>query len=107
MMVVEYLIKCPYCFSDTKVVLERANPVMYMCHGCRRVIVIQGKIIYTMPYETVRDILDKYPNKTCGRLLGSYVSPIAKEKLKEKKTVDLHALLEQNIDVNDFIKKLG
>lgn len=106
-MVVQYVIRCPTCFSETAYIAEKVFPQFFMCNGCQRFVVLHGTCVYTVTRECVERILSIVPLKVCGKLNGCKMSKLAKNIDESQKIVDLHKLLSVDMDVNDFIKKLS
>jgi hypothetical protein len=106
MVIGEYYIKCPSCETQIKLVAEMVSPVMICCQGCGKAIVISNSIIFNIPFEFVSELISEYGMRSCGNVLGTQISPIAMELINPKKIDELHELLEQPLDVKDFIKKI-
>jgi hypothetical protein len=102
----EYRIKCPKCNSNLMIVTEAISPVIVPCQGCEDAIVILNNTVFTVSYKYIRELSDKYRVRMCGRVLGSQISNKAMKILTDNKINELHLLLEQPMDVNDFIKKI-
>ena len=102
----EYLVKCPMCMSEIRFVAEEANPIFMSCHGCERVIVIQGGVLYTVSEQFVQELLKEHSPCPCGRITGSEISARGQEYLSEQNLSRLHKLLEHPMDVRDFIEKI-
>lgn len=102
----EYLIQCPCCRSETKLVAEMRSPIMVYCPGCNRSIVINGSIIFTVPFEFIYSLYKKYKIRVCGKVLASQISKKAKSLISMNEINNLHDLLEERLDVNDFLRKL-
>jgi hypothetical protein len=105
--IMEYLIKCPFCYSETKIVMETITPVVYTCKGCNRCVIILGNVIYTVSYEFAKKLFKKYGYRQCGKLVDMKVSSIAETLTEVERVQQLKKLLDQKMDVADFIKKLG
>lgn len=102
----EYLIRCPSCGSGTRLVAEMQSPIMVYCPGCDQSIIINGSIIFTVPFDYAHSLYEKYKIRICGRILASEISKKAKSLISKDKIDNLHDLLKEPLDVNDFIKKL-
>lgn len=103
----EYLIKCPNCLTEVRLVAEMVSPVMIYCPGCNRAMVLGNNVIFTVPFEYVSKLADTYKIRHCGNVLSTQVSPVAKQLINENKIGELRDLLEQKLDVQDFIKKIN
>ena len=99
----KFELQCPECGSVTMIITEQENPILVECKGCSRVIVIQGAMVYTVSRNFVKKILCEYSNTVCGKI----VRCIDRNHQKNGDILDLSTLLNQNIDVSEFIKKLG
>lgn len=102
----EYLIQCPYCGSETKLFAEMRSPIMIYCPGCDRSIVINGSIIFTVPFDYIYSLHKKYKIRVCGKVIASEISKKAKSLISMNEINNLHDLLEERLDVKDFLKKL-
>jgi len=106
MNVAEYLIMCPICRSETQLVAEESNPMIFTCRGCNRSIVVHNNAVFTVSEEFVLGLVKKYKSKACGRILASKVSDGAKELITKDKIQELHEILEKPMDVKDIIKNM-
>lgn len=106
MGVAEYLIKCPRCHSETRLVAEESNPLIFCCRGCSRSIVVHNNAVFTVSEDYVLKLVRRYKAKACGRILASKVSEDAKKEITRDRIKELHNLLEDPMDVRDFIKKI-
>ena len=106
MMVSEYLIRCPSCSSETHVVAEESNPLIFRCNGCSRNVVLHNSLVFTVSEDYVLELVKRYKSKVCGRVLFSKVSTQAKDSITDGKIQELHRLLTKPMDVRDFIKKI-
>jgi len=106
MLISEYLIKCPVCHSETRLVAEESNPIIFYCHGCNRNVVIHNNIVFTVSEEYLKKLICRYKSKACGRVLVAMVSESAQDLITKDKINELHDLLEKPMDVRDFIKKI-
>lgn len=102
----EYLIRCPNCLTEVKVVAEMVSPVIIYCSGCNRAMVMGNNVIFTVPFEYVSELSEMYKIRHCGNVLSTQVSPIAKQLINEDKIHELKDLLAQGLDVQDFINKI-
>lgn len=101
----EYRIRCPYCKTDTDLIAEEANPIIFECHGCTRQIVIESNIVYTVSKEKFEEISKKVKVFECGQVTRYKVRK-RKQSISQEQIDDLHELLEKKIDVKDLIAKL-
>ena len=106
MTLIEYHIKCPNCGSETKFVSKEVSPIMLQCAGCNRSIVVQGNNLYTVSKDYMSRILFNHKFRVCGQVVASKVSGQVKGKSADERLKALHELLEQNIDVAEFLKKV-
>jgi hypothetical protein len=102
----EYLIKCPNCLTEVRLVAEMVSPVMVYCLGCDRAMIISNNVIFTLPFEYVSKLAHTYKIRHCGNVLSTQVSPVAKQLINKDKINELRELLDQKLDVQDFIKKI-
>lgn len=106
MNVAEFVIRCPRCYTETHLIAEESNPLIFKCNGCGRSVVIHNNSVFTVSEKYLLKLVRRYKSKACGRILATKISeeaehPITKEKLKE-----LKSLLEKPMDVKDFIEKI-
>ena len=104
MAVAEFLIKCPACLSEIRLLAQEANPLMLFCSGCRRWVVIHGSVVYTVSGNFFKKLLDVAPVEECGNIFNMSVSEEAVERAQRE---ELHKLLDQRMDVADFLKKIS
>lgn len=104
--IIKYGIICPKCGSRSEVVAEEANPFLIECNGCERYIVIHGKRVYTVSKEYVYDIMMNHKLMICGHITDYQISRIAQNIASKNEIGELHDLLEEDMDVSDFIRKL-
>jgi len=102
----EYLVKCPTCQTQTKMVCEESSPVMIVCGGCDRVLVMHQNRLFTVPMSSVLNIMRQHKVRSCGNVIATKISHGAVDVINEKKMTDLHDLLEQEVDVLDFLRSL-
>lgn len=107
MILSECRVTCPNCLTQVRVVSEMVSPVIVCCTGCERAVVIGSNVVFTLPFEYVNDLMKKHPIRYCGNILGSQVSNAAKQLISTDKINKLHSLLEQKLDVKDFINKIN
>jgi len=86
---------------------EIITPLMIYCHGCDRFVVLTQEYVYTLPFEMVYDILVDHDYRSCGKILSVELSKSAKELINRSKIKELKSLLDQPLDVKDFIKKIN
>lgn len=107
MVIGEYLIKCPNCLTEVKMISEMISPIIVYCNGCDRSMVLWNDSIFTLPFDFVSELISKHDIRACGNIISTEVSPIAKELINKNKISELHQLLAQPLDVKDFIKKIN
>jgi hypothetical protein len=66
-----------------------------------------NNVIFTLPFEYVSELVGTYKIRHCGNVIGTQVSPVAKQLINENKIHELKGLLEQSLDVQDFLKKIN
>lgn len=106
MNVAEYLVKCPVCRSEIRLVAEESNPIVFSCYGCNRSVVLHNNRVFTVDRSYFKKLLARYPSKACGRILCSKVSEEAGRLITEDKIEVLHNLLEGSRDVKEFLTKI-
>jgi len=107
MVIIEYQIKCPSCNTETRVVTEDVDPMMFQCKGCGRSVVMQNNSVYTVSEHFTKRVMNQHRVKPCGQLIAHRISEKAKELVNKGNINNLHDLLNENMDVNEFIKRLG
>lgn len=107
MVLSEYRVTCPKCSTQVRVVSEMVSPVMIYCTGCERAVIISRNTVFTLPFEYVSKLLKEHSIRYCGNVLGTQVSSAAKQLISTDKISKLHSLLEQKLDVKDFINKIN
>jgi hypothetical protein len=63
--------------------------------------------MFTLPSDFVKDLTEKYGIRCCGNVLSTQISKVAKQLINKDKISKLHNLLEQRLDVQDFINKIN
>jgi hypothetical protein len=106
MFVAELIVKCPKCGSETHLISEEANPVIFHCHGCSRGVVLHNNTIFTVSDEYLKGILLRHKPKKCGRILTARLSADAQNFINTEKIQELRSLLTRDMDVEEFIKKI-
>lgn len=107
MIISGYRITCPTCSSQVRVVTEMVSPVIVYCKGCERALVLGKNDIFTLPFEYINNLMKKHPVRCCGNVLDTRLSRAAKQLISTDKISKLHSLLEQKLDVKDFINKIN
>lgn len=107
MVIGEYIVKCPNCSTDIRLVAEMVSPVMIYCGGCDRTVILSNDIIFTLPFEFVSKLVEKHRIRHCGNVLSTQVSKVAEQLISHNKISELHSLLAQKLDVRDFIDKIN
>ena len=105
-MVLEYSIVCPDCQTVSKVICEEANPIIFACHGCDQNIVMHNDDLFIISEQSLADIMLEYNYVACGRVLRAHLSPKSQEKITRFKMKILERLLDENLDVSDFLKEI-
>jgi len=67
---------------------------------------MQGNNLYTVSKDYMSRILSRHKFRACGQITASKVSGQIKGKSADERMKALHELLEQNIDVAEFLKKV-
>lgn len=107
MIVMEYHVRCPACNTESRIVTEEANPIIHLCMGCERGIVLHNNSIYTVGRDFLLHIMRRHKTKRCGNVVASHLSSTAKGLVTSRKIGELHDLLEKDIDVKDFLKRIS
>lgn len=102
----EYLVKCPTCQTQTKMVCEDSSPVMVVCAGCERVLVMHQNRLFTVPIDAVIRIMRLHKVRPCGNITATKLSDEAKGLLNHRSMEELHVLLQKDVDVLDIIRGL-
>jgi hypothetical protein len=82
------------------------SPLILYCHGCNQSLILGNNVIFNLPFDFISKLAEEHGIRHCGNVLGTLVSDAAKELINDNKLNELHNLLEQSIDVQDFIKKI-
>jgi hypothetical protein len=107
MIIGEYVVKCPNCLTEVRLVAEMVSPIMVYCPGCGRTVVLSHNAVYTLSHEFVMKLSQQQGVRLCGNVLSTQVSSTAKQLISDDKIKELHELLGQKLDVKDFIKKIN
>lgn len=107
MQIFEYLIKCPNCLSETRLLAEESNPLIFHCHGCERGVVVHGNVVYTVSQDFLEGLLNRFRSKPCGRLIAARLSEDSEQLITKRRIEQMQNLLDQSKDVSEFIKKIG
>jgi predicted RNA-binding Zn-ribbon protein involved in translation (DUF1610 family) len=100
----EIRLKCPYCKTETALIVHESNPVMFECPGCDKNVVIQNSIVYTIPRKYFNKLSKKFKTIQCGEIVGYNAANT--EVISQKEIDELHKELLGISTVDDFIKKL-
>jgi hypothetical protein len=106
MNIAEYLIKCPHCSTETRLVSEEANPIIFHCWGCERSIVIHNSTVYTVSEEYAKELVRHYKSKACGKIMATKVSENVQKNITGESIQELKKLLEMPMDVREFINRI-
>jgi len=106
MTLFEILIKCPYCDSAIKLIVQEASPIILSCKGCGKGIVVYGNKLFNVDSIFIKKLFKKHKTVPCGQLLDINISETAKSMLTDCKINELKQILKENSDVNDFIKRI-
>jgi len=106
MTLFEFLIKCPVCNSETKVIAYESNPLIFECGGCRKNVVMQGTNLYTVSNECVSKITKSHKTLPCGQVVSTKLSEEAKNVITKEKVDFIKAALYSSNDVNDFLNSI-
>jgi hypothetical protein len=101
----EYLLKCPTCSTQTKMVCEESSPVIIVCQGCGRALIMHQNRLFTVPVPFMVSLMRKHRFKVCGNVVATKLSDEAQSMLGERKLSELHDALQGDIDVLDVIRK--
>jgi len=100
----EIRLKCPYCKTETALLVYESNPVMFECPGCDKNVVIQNNIVYTITRKYFNKIAKKFKTEPCGEIVGYKTNK--NDVISQKEIDDLHKELLGISSVDDFINKL-
>jgi len=92
--------------SETMVVSEEVNPMLFKCKGCFSILVMQGGRLYTVSENFLNGLLKKHRVSMCGRILSSKISKRAQTEYNKLDINNLHRLLSTDMDVAEFIEKI-
>jgi hypothetical protein len=110
----QYKIHCSNCMSESFIVCEECNPIIYKCRGCNRVVVIHNDQAYTVTENFFKKMVKKYNMKYCGQIVkcfpgniaNQYKKIIKKENISEEDLSKLHDFLIKSEDSSDIIEEL-
>jgi hypothetical protein len=102
----EYLVKCPTCQTQTKMICEESSPVVVICEGCERALVMHENKLFTVPVRLMLDLMRVHRVRSCGNIVATKISDEAQSMLSDKKITGLHDLLQSDVDVLDIIRSL-
>lgn len=105
-MIGEYIIVCPNCHTEVRLLAEMVSPVILYCNGCGRSVVLCENVIFTLPFEYIEELAGKHPIRFCGDIISTQISEVAEELINSDKIEELQNLLSQRLDVQDFINKI-
>ena len=107
MVVMEYIVTCPRCKTETKIVGEQTNPIMYTCKGCDRAIVVEPSRVYTVSVGYMKKLISRHKSRACGQIVALRLSDKARKIVSSDRMEALHELLSEDMDVDDFVRRLG
>jgi hypothetical protein len=67
---------------------------------------VHNNAVFTVSEDYILKLVRRYKSKACGRILASRVSEDAKDMITKDRIKELHRLLENPMDVRDFIEKI-
>jgi len=102
----EYLVKCPTCATQTKIVCEEASPVIIVCQGCGRALVMHQNRLFTVPMSYMVGLMRSHKVRSCGNVVATKISDEAQSMVDDRSMERLHDILERNVDASDIIKEL-
>lgn len=102
----EYLLKCPTCSTQTKMVCEESSPVIMVCQGCGRVLVMHQNRLFTVPVPFMLELMRSHKTRVIGNIVATKISDEAQEMIDDRKIMELRNALEADVDVADVIKRL-
>jgi len=102
----EYLLKCPTCSTQTKMVCEESSPVIIVCRGCGRVMVMHQNRLFTVPIPYMVALMRSHKVRVCGNIVATKISDEAQVMVEERRISELHKALEGKEDVLDVMKRL-
>lgn len=106
MVILQYKVSCPKCATEINLVAEEANPVIFFCAGCGRSVVMHNNLLFTVPEVFTRGMIKRFKSRACGRVLSTRLSKNVAEKITKDKIFELHKILQEPMDVKDFINRI-
>lgn len=102
----EYLLKCPTCGSQTKLLCrEDVEPVVMVCQGCGRALIMHQNRLFTVPLMSMVNLMRDHRVKVCGNIVATKLSDEAQSMVEDRRLSELRHALEGNEDVLDIIRK--
>jgi hypothetical protein len=108
----QYKVGCPKCGTDSYLISQESNPIIFQCHGCSSYVVIENDRAYTVSDNFMAEMVNKFNFKFCGQIIkveAKKEKPLPKKKkteITEDDIKDLRELLEKSKDSSEIIKKL-
>jgi len=102
----EYLLKCPTCSTQTKMICEESSPVIMVCQGCGRVLVMHQNRLFTVPVKFMLSLMRKHRTRVIGNIVATKISDEAERLMDDRKMQDLLNVLEDDQDVLDVIRRI-
>jgi len=101
----EYLVKCPTCATQTKMACEESSPVIIVCQGCGKALVMHQNRLFTVPVPFMLELMRRHRVKVCGSVIATKISDEAQSLMSDRRLSDLHNALQGDEDVLDVIKR--
>ena len=111
----QYKIQCMNCMSDSFLISEECNPIIYKCNGCNRIVVAHNDNSFTITENFFMKMVKEYNIKYCGKVVkyfpknnvpNKYKKVIKKENISEEDLSKLHDFLVKAEDSSDIIEEL-
>lgn len=101
----EYLLRCPACATQLKLICEESSPVIVVCQGCGKAIVMHQNRLFTVPVPFMVELMRRHRVKVCGNIVATKISDEAQSKMSDQRLSELHKALEGSEDVIDVIRR--
>jgi len=103
----QILAVCPECSTETQLLSLEANPVIFKCGGCNRVVVVNGDRAFNISSEFMDEMLAKYNFKFCGSVYYTdFVKSDSKDTITEDDIENLKDILDKNMDSKDLLDSI-
>lgn len=109
----QYKVRCTSCDTDTYLVCQESNPIIYKCKGCKRYVVIWNDQAFTVNENFFLKTIKKHNLKYCGQITKicktekpEETKPVKKNEITDTDIQELHEFLSKTKDSSEIIKKL-